>query len=306
MAEHRDIAAEITAEILERLEEGVMPWRCTWRKSEAGLPRRHSGTCYRGINHLFLGLQAHARGYSSSYWMTFNKAKALGGSVRKGETASVSVFYGTGQRRDKEAEDDDDPATYRFLRYNSVFNADQIDGLPSSFYVDDDVLDAGGRPIASLETFFDRMGLPVTVGGDMAAYRPGLDDIVMPPHERFEDPEKWYATLAHEGAHYSGGPSRLDRQTLVRYHDSRSIRAEEELVAELAAAMIGAHLGLSPHHIDSHASYVANWITALKSDKRLFLKAAAAAQEAVDWMFKAAGVAEGEDPLGAAASATAA
>ena len=68
-----------------------------------------------------------------------------------------------------------------------------------------------------------------------------------------------------------------------RYHENRACRAEEELIAELVAAMLGAHLGFTGDHIDG-------WIKALRREKRLILKAAAEAQRAVDWMFEAAGV----------------
>ncbi len=91
-------------------------------------------------------------------------------------------------------------------------------------------------------------------------------------------------------AHLSGSPERLDREVARRYHENRACRAEEELIAELAAAMMGAHLGFAGDHIDDHARYIGSWIKALRSDKRLILKAAAEAQRAVDWMFEAAGV----------------
>ena len=286
----RDVAAEITADILKRLEEGVMPWRRPWRTAGAALPRRHCGTPYRGINHLFLGMKATASTYDSPYWMTLRQANALGGKVKKGETSTVTVYYGTGQRRGADDNDDDEKRTYRFLKYALVFNASQIQDLPDRFYPDEAALDAGGRSIERLEAFFTRLPVSVRIGGDVAAYRPGPDDIVMPPHERFADGERWYACLSHEIAHLSGSEDRLHRETLLRYHDNKRYRAEEELVAELAAAMMGAHLGFAGDHIDDHARYIGDWMTALKSETRLFLKAAAAAQRAVDWMFEAAGV----------------
>jgi len=285
----RDVAAEITAAILKKLEEGVMPWRRPWRTAGAAVPRRHCGTPYRGINHLFLGMKASANAYVSPYWMTLRQANALGGKVKKGETSTVTVYYGTGQRH-AEDDDDEEERTYRFLKYALVFNADQIRDLPDRFHPDETALDAGGRSIERLEAFFDRMAVPVRIGGDVAAYRPGPDDIVMPPHERFEDGRRWYAVLSHEIAHYVGAENRLNRETLLRYHESRRYRAEEELVAELAAAMMGAHLGFAGDHIDDHARYIDDWMNAIGSETRLFLKAAAAAQRAVDWMFEAAGV----------------
>ncbi len=66
-------------------------------------------------------------------------------------------------------------------------------------------------------------------------------------------------------------------------------RAFEELVAEIGAAMLGAHLRLAPDHVEDHAAYVASWLKALKGDKRFVLKAAAAAQKACDFLLARAG-----------------
>jgi antirestriction protein ArdC len=291
----QDVASTITQRIVDELEKGVMPWRCRWRKSGGSLPRRHSGEPYRGINVLLLGLTAHASGYSSPYWMTFRQARDYGGQVRKGERSTLVVYYGSAQSRQapkEEADDEAEPGTYRFLKGYAAFNVDQIENLPDRFTPTDPDLDAGGRPIERLQNFFDRMDVPVHIGGDVAAYRPAQDDIIMPSHQRFNDSELWYASLAHEIAHYAGAEHRLNREVAKRYHENQACRAEEELIAELAAAMMGAHLGFTNDHIDDHACYVGSWLKALRSNQRLIFKAAAEAQRAVDWMFDAAGIAE--------------
>ena len=60
--------------------------------------------------------------------------------------------------------------------------------------------------------------------------------------------------------------------------------AREELVAELASAFLCADLGITPEVRDDHASYIANWLTVLKNDKRAIFSAAAHAQKAVDFL----------------------
>ena len=77
----------ITQRIIEKLEQGVCPWRMPWT-SEA--PKNLvSGKSYRGINILLLGSQ----GYVSPYWLTFKQAKSLGGYVNKGERGTPVVFW---------------------------------------------------------------------------------------------------------------------------------------------------------------------------------------------------------------------
>ena len=174
----RDVAAEITQRIIDELDKGVMPWRCNWRRAGGSLPRRHSGEPYRGINLLILALTAHATGYSSPYWMTLSSRRGpMVAQVRKGERSTLVIYYGTAHKREAPDDDGQDGDEVRNLSLSSsptrVFNGDQIDGLPDQFTPKEEDLDAGGRPIERLEAFFDRMGVPVRIGGDVAAYRPG-------------------------------------------------------------------------------------------------------------------------------------
>ena len=64
-------------------------------------------------------------------------------------------------------------------------------------------------------------------------------------------------------------------------------------VAEIGAAILGAHHGLAPSHIDDHAAYISNWMSLLRHDDRAFLRAAAKAQAAVDWLLDASPVCAG-------------
>ena len=101
-----------------------------------------------------------------------------------------------------------------------------------------------------------------------------------PPHETFSGPETWAATALHELAHWSGAPSRLDRDLSGKFGTPRY--AEEELRAELSSAFMGAELGL-PADIPNHASYLQTWLRKLREDKREIFRAAAAAQRIADF-----------------------
>lgn len=69
-------------------------------------------------------------GFSSPMFMTFNQARKLGGNVRKGEKASLSLFYST---LEVEEEGRADTKMIPYAKQNNVFNVDQIDGLPDGF-----------------------------------------------------------------------------------------------------------------------------------------------------------------------------
>jgi antirestriction protein ArdC len=58
----------------------------------------------------------------------------------------------------------------------------------------------------------------------------------------------------------------------------------EELIAELGAAFVSAHLGLPVEPRTDHAPYIANWLRVLRGDTRAIVTAASAAQAAADYL----------------------
>lgn len=107
----------------------------------------------------------------------------------------------------------------------------------------------------------------------------------MPRPERFVDRETYYSVLFHELAHSTGHSSRLDRKAGGKPAPFGSPNyAKEELVAEFAAAGLSALVGIAPATVENSAAYIAGWLKALNSDKKLAVHAAGAGQKAVDWI----------------------
>ena len=306
--ERFDAAQSITDEIVALLEAGTLPWRRPWRIAGGGVPLRVGGEPYRGINAFLLGLRAAMAGYSSPTWMTFNQARQLGACVRKGERSSVVVYYGTAGRkdaadggsaggdgggdgaggRDGGAPEAEAGGAYRFLKSYRVFNAAQIEGLDAAFHPEPETPpEAGPEPIPELEAFFAAVGAEVVTGGDRACYVPALDRVHMPEMARFESASAAYATLAHEMAHWTKAPHRLDRSFGASSFGNEAY-AKEELCAELTSVLLGQRLGFTPDHIDNHAAYVGSWLKVLRGDKRFVFRAGADAQRAADFLVDAA------------------
>ena len=132
------------------------------------------------------------------------------------------------------------------------------------------------------------MGSPEVIHqGGRACYSPGLDRVTMPKPELFDKPELYYSTLFHELAHSTGHRSRLDRNTIGRLAAFGSHNySKEELVAEMGAAFLAGHCGISPATIDNSAAYLDGWLHVLKQPKnrKLLVHAAAAAQKAADYI----------------------
>jgi len=279
-----DIHTRITNQIIAQLEAGVRPWVQTW---EAGAtvnrPLRHDGTPYSGINILLLWSEAVERGYLRPTWMTFRQALALGAHVRKGERGATVVY--ANQIIREEADEAGKPVEQRipFLKAYTVFNLDQIDGLPERYAPQPQPTINPEVRIGAAEAFFRACGADIRHGGGSAFYAPGTDFVQMPAFESFQDAQSYYATLGHEMIHWTSHSSRLDRDLGRQRHGDEGY-AREELVAELGAAFLCAALGLALEPREDHAAYIASWLQVLRDDRRFIVSAAAHAQRAVAWL----------------------
>ena len=283
MTQTRDIRQHVTDTIIAEIEKGTPPWRQPWTGGKVGaaLPVRHNGEPYRGVNVLMLWATAHTKRYASAQWMTFRQAKALGGCVRKGETGTKSVYFGAIER-DGETDGQGEVDRIPYLKAYTVFNADQIEGLPEEFYIrPDPPRDLGTKPDPALDAWFAATGADILSTDEPAAYyRPSTDQIHMPPIATFLSAAQFYGVQSHELTHWSGASRRLDR--IKRFQD-KTAYAFEELVAEIGASMLSLQLGVEPR-FDQSAAYIETWLAALKGDKTLIFKAAAEAQKAVDYV----------------------
>lgn len=231
---------------------------------------------------LNLWMAATANGYACPIWLTYKQAKELGAQVRKGEHGSLVVFADRFIRTETTDKGAEIERHIPFLKGYTVFNAEQIDGLPSHFTAPAaPTLDPVQR-IAHAESFFASTKADIRHGGDKAYYVPSLDFVQMPPFESFRDAESFYGTLGHEAVHWSGHRTRLNRDLSNRF--GSHAYAAEELIAELGSAFLCADLGLTPEPRPDHASYIENWLSVLKNDKRAIFTAAGYAERAAAFL----------------------
>jgi antirestriction protein ArdC len=100
-----------------------------------------------------------------------------------------------------------------------------------------------------VDTVVTGTGAHIIERGGSAYYRPATDTVHRPDPERFFDTqsgtrtENFYAVLLHELTHWTGHPTRCDRDLRNRFGPESY--AMEELVAELGAAFLCARLGIS-------------------------------------------------------------
>lgn len=288
-SQRTDIYSRITDRIIEDLAGGVRPWMKPWNAANTDgritRPLRHNGQPYSGMNVLLLWSEQMSRGFASSMWMTFKQALEFGAAVRKGETGSTVVFASRFTKSEADGKGGEVDREIPFLKAYSVFNVEQIDGLPDHYYHRPEiVLDPVAR-IEQADCFFRNTGAVIRHGGNQAFYAPGPDIIQMPPFETFRDAASYYATLSHEATHWTAAENRVGRD-LSRYAKDRSERAREELIAELGSCFLCADLGIVPElePRPDHASYLQSWLKVLADDKRAIFQAAAHAQRATAFL----------------------
>jgi len=264
-----------------------VPWRNPILGGQgAGWPKNlTTDRPYRGSNVFLLAMTAWAEGYRSPYWLTFKQASQRGGCVKKGAKSTLVVFW---KQLIVEDEESNQKKKVPVLRYYRVFNIEQCEDVtPPPLEADERAESAEPfSPIEAAERIveaFRGRGPEVRHRGHQACYIPLFDEVRIPEPDRFELSEAYYATLFHELVHSTGHSSRLARgldSKLAAFGSPDYSR--EEMIAEMGAAFLCGHAGISPTTLENSAAYINGWLRKLKGDKRLVIRAAGQAQKAAD------------------------
>ena len=127
-------------------------------------PCARNGIPYRGINVLMLWAAAIEQGYAAPIWMTFKQAQELGAQVQQGREGQPCRLrqhhhpHRDRTRRPARSIEREIP----FMKGYTVFNVEQIEGLPAHFYA----MAAAARLIRSqriehAEAFFAATGADI-------------------------------------------------------------------------------------------------------------------------------------------------
>lgn len=269
----KDVYTEVTTRIIEQMERGVIPWQKPWIASGAAISHS-TGKPYSLLNQILLSRPGE--------YATFKQITDEGGHVRKGEKASMVVFW-----KWIETEDEENPVEVKkipFLRYFNVFHIDQTEGvtprhaapLPNAAHPDE-------AAEAIVSDYLTRSGVQLLYEeGNRAFYRPSTDSITLPLQAQFKDTSEYYSTLFHELTHSTGHATRLNRLAKTAAFGSDEY-SKEELVAEIGAAALINHAGLeTSSSLNNSAAYIKSWLKALQEDKHLIVSASGKAEKAVN------------------------
>ena len=278
------IYVRVTEQITKALAAGIVPWRKPWRGKELLPCNAITKRPYHGVNLLLLSLLP----YADHRWLTLKQANQLGGRVKRGEQASVAVFWKYLEINDA-SDEEGQRRSIPLLRQYHVFNAEQCEGLSLPVVMDDWSQDLNVRSERA-EAVISTMPNPPRIreGGSVACYQPPEDLVRIPNLRDFDSPESYYATLFHELAHSTGHADRLNRPGVtgaIRFGSCDYSR--EELVAELASAFCCAEVGIDNSILPNAASYIHGWLETLQNDPKAIVAASGRAQRAADYILNA-------------------
>lgn len=265
----QQLAKEITNKVIEKLKQGVIPWKRPWSDIAPPLAMNWSTkNYYTGINQWIL---------EPGQYATFLQIKNAGGKLKKGAKAQ-SVYFSKPLIIEEENENNEkvEKKIYMFKEFK-VFNIEQTDLKPHQFAAlrDNEKIEICENVLAS----YTDCPLIKEVG-NKACYVPLLDQVRMPKREAFVNTEKYYSVLFHELIHSTGASHRLDRNLSGSF--GTKLYAKEELVAELGAAIICNMCQIDNATIEDHASYINSWLKSLEDDHTLLYEASKLASKAVE------------------------
>lgn len=263
-------------QFLSALKEERIPWRECWSVDPP--TSFATGKSYRGENKLMLSFVSSKQGYTDPRWMTYHQAREQGWQVRKGEKGTKISFRAWQDKLTKETLNWEDVKKIRetdpdriqniimFGKEYSVFNGQQIDGIPE--WEADRVQADMDRLLCQRDQLLANLGVGLTEGGDRAFYQVKTDTITMPGVRYFESGYGYMCTLLHEAGHATGHPNRLNRPVGNRF--GTPDYAKEELRAEIASAFTAQALNIPMDEtalgdsLDNHTAYIQSWIKVLE------------------------------------------
>lgn len=275
----KDVYTIVTERIIDQLSKGTIPWQIPW--SKGGIPMNLvSKRPYQGINLMLLAFM----GYEQNVFLTSKQLNDLGGSIKPDEKPHIVVYWNYIEKEEEGVEDKQSKKKQPYLRYYTVFNIAQCDGIPASKVPPK--INPGFNSIPMCEMLVENMpNCPQIKYKEQRAYYDPLRDFInMPKKTSFKSVESYYSTLFHELIHSTGHRSRLSRKDLLEMSEFGSDSySHEELVAEIGACYLNSYTGLETQ-FEQNAAYIQGWLEKLKNDKKFIFSAAKHAQKATDFI----------------------
>jgi len=294
MSKKNDVAYEkLTLKIVSILETALkndekFSWFKPWKIGEFDLPTNYfSKSEYNGGNIFLLAFFTSMFGFESSYFLTFNQIKKLGGKIKKG-SGSFPVLYFTNVlvKADEKNEEEED-YTFPMSKYYNVFNIDDVENVDFSDVLglkeDTKQIDFKPFPLAQKiwDDWKDKPNYQEKI--QQAFYMADTDLINLPYKNSFSSVHNYYSVLFHEAVHSTGHQKRLNRPGIATKKVAKDVNSysKEELIAELGSSFLCSSCGIDST-LENSIAYLQGWIARLKNDHKLIFSASKLAFEAYE------------------------
>ena len=281
---NKNICQMVTDRLVERMEQGIIPWHKPWIFSGKGAISHSTGKPYSLLNQILLP--------GAGEYITFKQAQAEGGKVRKGAKGFPVVFWKQSAVTETNTDGEESTRFVPVLRYYTVFALSDCEGIKTKWSdtdssrpgLDLEPVEAAEAVIANYAAHNPALSIERGEQSDKAFYSPARDCVVVPALEQYSETAEYYSTLFHELTHSTGHKSRLDRLTKTAAFGSQEY-SKEELTAEIGAATLNTYCGIdNDKTMTNSAAYLQSWLKALRNDPTMIIAAAGKAEKAVNFI----------------------
>lgn len=306
---------EITKKVVEKLENGVIPWRNFYsqknrREGVSDLVNCNPAnveTCkvYTGNNFYNTLISIGLNGFKSGWFGSYLQWKRNNCLVKSGEKSTLILRWDVKEVVDAAGNKEEEP----FFRWFHVFNIDQVEAIDDkgrSFLnvnrtivtnkveivkVDQNNLDDHGNPYYKcplIDNIASQMGVALEVNAMVksSSYDRKTNKCVLPTMRKFVSSNAYYNNLLRMLAFATGNAcGRLKDKTW-----SNKLYARECLVVDLASIYLAEIFGLEPFSEVYEPEVIQDWIAAIKHDSKYMTKAISDANKAVQFILDKAGL----------------
>ena len=275
----------VTERIVMQLAKNEIPWRRAWcAPGKEDTVNYISREPYKGLNRILITRPGE--------YLTFKQIQSLGGHLKKGAKSEIVTFFSPYIPKDKKEEakklEEEGRSTDHLkqycLKYYTVFNLDDVDGIESKFqknemkeaentvaYADWAIKDYGAKYGVTLD---ERRC-------DISQYDPETDTVTVPEKRQFITEEEWYGQVFSGLVRSTAREDRCNRVRAIAAALKKEDTVKEELIAEIGSSMTLSAVGLDRKEAtENTAAICKKWIAAMQNDVRLIVSASNQAEKA--------------------------
>jgi antirestriction protein ArdC len=294
MANNKQVIDIVNERILEKMEQGVNPWKKTWKVSGGFLVNRPynyvTNKAYRGLNLALL---------DSGFYVSYKQLQDLGGRVKQGAkpyfvTYSKPTIYTTEAINPDTEELETLEKRGWIMKYYWVYSLDDCEGYreiknrtkpTDTEYNDYNDNEEWEEAEAVICNYVERDGLSLLRKEQgQAYYMPMAHQVVLPLLKQFDDSISFYETAFHELGHSTS--KHLNRELGSKFGSEKY--AKEELVAEICSIYCMNALGVSDDkYFNNNIAYLKSWASHIKKNENKYFiySAMSKAQKAFEYIF---------------------